>query len=139
MENPLPLFLGKNTHLTGHSRALGWQGKDVTMAYDEGLAQMMRDDLAHLSGVTEKKMFGGLCFLLHGNMVCGVHKGGAMFRVGKDREAAAMAISGARPMDFTGRVMGGFIDVTDDTMSDDSRRGQWTAMAVENAAALPPK
>ncbi|MDU8926981.1 TfoX/Sxy family protein [Alisedimentitalea sp. MJ-SS2] len=109
------------------------------MAYDEGLAQMMRDDLIHLDGITEKKMFGGLCFLLNGNMVCGVHKGGAMFRIGKEREAAAMAIDGARPMDFTGRVMGGFIDVEESAMSNDESRAQWTSMAVDNAATLPPK
>ena len=61
------------------------------MAYDEGLAELMRGDLAGVPGITEKKMFGGLCFLLDGNMLCGVHKGGGMFRVGKDNEAAALA------------------------------------------------
>lgn len=109
------------------------------MAYDEGLAAMMRDDLAHLEGLTEKKMFGGLCFLLNGNMVCGVHTGGAMFRVGKPREEAARAIPGAGPMLFTGRPMGGMIDVAEEALADDDRRGQWIAMSIENAAALPPK
>ncbi|HEX9859375.1 MAG TPA: TfoX/Sxy family protein, partial [Paracoccaceae bacterium] len=65
------------------------------MAWDEGLAQLLRDDLAADpagGAVTEKKMFGGLAFLLHGHMVCGIHKGGAMFRVGKPNEAAALAV-----------------------------------------------
>lgn len=109
------------------------------MAYDEGLAYLIRDDLSEEPGISEKKMFGGLCFLLHGNMVCGVHKDGDMFRVGKPREAAALAIDGAREMDFTGRRMGGFIDVDADLMGDDSRRLQMMDLALANARALPPK
>ena len=109
------------------------------MAYDEGLAHLMRDDLSEEPGITEKKMFGGLCFLLHGNMVCGVHKDGGMFRVCKPREAAALAIEGAREMNFTGRRMGGFVDVDADLMGDDSRRLQMMDLALTNARALPPK
>lgn len=109
------------------------------MPYDEGLAHVMRDDLMTEPGVSEKKMFGGLCFLLNGNMICGVHKNGGMFRVGKDREAAALAVEGAREMDFTGRRMGGFIDVDADLMGDDDRRGQLMALALTNARSLPPK
>ena len=59
------------------------------MAYDEGLAELLRGDVAELGAIAEKKMFGGLCFMLNGNMLCGVHKGGAMFRVGKDNAAEA--------------------------------------------------
>ena len=83
------------------------------MAYDEGLAQVLRDALTGTDGITEKKMFGGLCFMLNGNMLCGVHKDGAMYRVGKDHEDAALSLPGARKMDFTGRPMGGFIDAGD--------------------------
>lgn len=109
------------------------------MAYDEGIAQLIRDDLAHLEGITEKKMFGGLCFLLEGHMVGGVHRGGGMFRVGKEAEAHAMSIDGTGPMMFTGRKMGGMVDVEDDAMADDSRRGALIAMAVAYAQSLPPK
>ncbi len=109
------------------------------MAYDEGLAELMRDDLGDDPGISEKKMFGGLCFLLNGNMVCGVHQGGAMFRVGKAREEAARAIDGAGPMTFTGRPMGGMIEVEEDAFADDGRRRQWIALALENARSLPPK
>jgi len=52
------------------------------MAYDEGLAQIMRDDLCDVIGISEKKMFGGLAFMYASHMVCGIHKDGAMFRVG---------------------------------------------------------
>lgn len=109
------------------------------MAYDEGLAAMMRDDLADQHGISEKKMFGGLCFLMNGNMVCGVHAGGGMFRVGKPREAEARAIDGAGELTFTGRPMGGMIEVDDDALADDERRVKWIALAVANAASLPAK
>ena len=65
------------------------------MAYDEGHLTLLRDDLVDEPGIVEKKMFGGICFMLNGNMLCGVHKGGGMFRVGKDLEAEALAIEGA--------------------------------------------
>ena len=60
------------------------------MAYDPGHAEQMSDALVGTSGITEKKMFGGLCFMLNGHMVCGVHKGGGMARIGKIREAEAL-------------------------------------------------
>ena len=109
------------------------------MAYDEGLATILRDDLTDTSGVSEKKMFGGLCFLLNGNMLCGVHKGGGMFRVGKDNEASALAIDGATPMAFTGRKMGGMIDVDEDLIADDTRRAQVMALAFDFVAPMPAK
>ncbi|MCU9848667.1 TfoX/Sxy family protein [Defluviimonas sp. WL0024] len=108
------------------------------MAFDEGLAQLMRDDLAG-ERVTERKMFGGLAFLLDGHMVCGVHGGGAMFRVGKANEAAALAVPGAAPMAFTGRKMGGMIDLSDEAAADDARRGRLMTLALAFAKSLPPK
>ena len=108
------------------------------MAYDEGLAQLLRDDLA-AERVEEKKMFGGLAFLLGGHMICGVHKGGAMFRVGKDHYAAALAVPGVHPMMFTGKPMVAMVDVEDEAMVDDTRRGQLMGMALSVVKALPPK
>jgi len=90
------------------------------MAYDEGHAQILRDLLAQTDGITEKKMFGGLCFMQNGNMLCGVHKGGGMFRVGKENEDAALAVNGVDPLSFTGRKMGGMVDISDDTLSDEN-------------------
>jgi len=109
------------------------------MAHDEGLAQILRDDLADIHGISERKMFGGLCFMLNGNMLCGVSPKGCMFRVGKPREDQARAIEGAGPMQFTGRPMGGMIDVTEYAFQDDTRRAQWMALALENARSLPAK
>ncbi|UPH70505.1 TfoX/Sxy family protein [Abyssibius alkaniclasticus] len=109
------------------------------MPYDETLAEAMRADLAGHAGISEKKMFGGLCFLLNGHMVCGVHKGGGMYRVGKANEAAARAIPGARPLGFTGRPMGGMIEVDEAGLQDGAYRRQWLGMALSHAASLPPK
>jgi hypothetical protein len=65
---------------------------------------------ALMDGLSEKRMFGGLCFMLHGNMLCGVHKGGGMFRIGKDNYAQALLLPGVSPMELTGRKMGGFVE-----------------------------
>jgi len=109
------------------------------MAYDAGLAEVMRDDLAGQEGMVEKKMFGGLAFMLRGNMLCGVHGGGAMYRVGKARMEAARAMPGTGPMQFTGRPMGGMVAADDGLMADPARRGALLALALENCLSLPPK
>ena len=109
------------------------------MAYDEGLAEIMQGDLEGVPGIKARRMFGGLCWMLDGNMLCGVHAGGAMFRVGKVREEAALSVEGAAPMAFTGRPMGGMVDADPGLMADDARRGRLMALALENARGLPPK
>jgi hypothetical protein len=109
------------------------------MPYDEGLAQILRDDLAETEGLAEKRMFGGLCFLLNGNMLCGVHKGGAMFRVGKENEAMALAIEGVGPMTFTGRKMGGLVDMAEEAFVNDALRNSCMALALDFVRDLPPK
>ena len=109
------------------------------MAYDEGLADLFRDDLVDAGHVEEKRMFGGLCFMLDGHMLCGVHKDGAMFRVGKDRHAQALTMEGVSEMAFTGRKMGGLVDVTEEVMADDEARKRLLALAMENVHTLPPR
>lgn len=109
------------------------------MAYDEGVAEILRGDLAGQPGLTEKRMFGGVAFMLDGNMLCGVHPRGAMFRVGKVNEEFALAVPGVRPMDFSGRPMGGFVDVADEAIGDDVRRGRLMNLALDFVTTLPPK
>lgn len=109
------------------------------MAYDEGLASVMREALGDISGLSEKKMFGGLCFLLNGNMICGVHKGGAMFRVGKPAEAEALSIEGIEPLSFTGRPMGGMVESEDELLDDPERLSRIIEMSLAHAASLPAK
>ena len=109
------------------------------MAYDEGLVQLLRDDLATAGPLEEKRMFGGLCFMLDGHMLCGVSAQGAMFRVGKEREAEALSLEGVTEMAFTGRRMGGFVDADAGAMADDTRRARLLALARENVRSLPPR
>lgn len=108
------------------------------MAYSEHMAETMRADLGVEPGLSEQKMFGGLCFLLHGHMVCGIMKTGAMYRPGKDRMDAALAL-GAQPLAFTGRKMGGLVEIDDAAFEDDTLRARLTELALANAASLPPK
>ena len=108
------------------------------MPYSDHMADLMRADLGLLPGLSVKTMFGGLCFLLHGHMVCGVHKGGAMYRPGKPREAEALA-AGAEPLSFTGRPMGGMVELDDGSFADDALRARLTKLSLTNAASLPPK
>jgi len=110
-----------------------------SMAYDEGLAQQMREVLADRPDITEKSMFGGRAFLLNGNMVCGVHRDGGMARVGKANEARARAMPGTGPMMFTGRAMGGMVALDEDLMADPGRLGRILDLALGFAGALPPK
>jgi hypothetical protein len=81
------------------------------MAYDEALAARIRGILGGHRGITEKKMFGGLCFLLNGKMCCGVLKRDLVARVPPEEYEFFLRKPGVRPMDFTGRPMKGFVYV----------------------------
>jgi hypothetical protein len=80
----------------------GHPWKDRVMAYDEGLATRIREVLADQPGLAEKQMFGGLAFLVHGNMACGVRGDDLIVRVAADTAEAALAEPGTRPFDLTG-------------------------------------
>lgn len=108
------------------------------MAHDAGLAELLRGDLAGLP-VTERRMFGGLCFLLHGHMVCGVMRDFAMIRVGTGGEAAALALPGVAPMIHGGKRMGGFVRATPEVLGEDGARARLLALALACVRALPPK
>ncbi len=108
------------------------------MPYDEKLAQQLRQALSTRAGVSEQRMFGGLCFLLHGNMLCGVNRERLMFRVGKEQDAVALARPGARPMNFTGRTMPGFVFV-DSAQLEPRALLQWVELAASYVGALPAK
>ena len=109
------------------------------MAYDEQQAQILRDALSGTPGLTERRMFGGLCFMLNGNMLCGVHKGGGMARVGKEHEQAALELDGIAPLSFTGRPMGGMVDMSHSAIDDDAIRGAVLSLAKDFVSSLPPK
>ncbi|MCA9078274.1 MAG: TfoX/Sxy family protein [Planctomycetaceae bacterium] len=109
------------------------------MAYSEQHAELLRNSVASFGDITEKKMFGGLCFLLNGNMLCGVHKGGGMARVGKALEAAALELDGVDPLSFTGRKMGGLVDLNETAIEDDETREAVLSLALEFVGELPAK
>jgi TfoX N-terminal domain len=108
------------------------------MPHDPHLADLMRQALAGRRGIVEKKMFGGYCWMLHGNMLCGVEVGRFMFRVGKELEGEALARPGARPMDITGKPMRGFVWVDAD-MAIDAGLVSWIDFSARFVGALPPK
>ena len=109
------------------------------MAYDELLAQRIRDSLPKNPGITERKMFGGLAFMLGGNMFCGVVRGDLMVRVGPDGHDDALTLPGARPMDFTGRPMRGMVFVGPAGCESNEALAEWVSQAFAFAESLPSK
>ncbi|MDQ0913409.1 hypothetical protein QFZ22_009394 [Streptomyces canus] len=109
------------------------------MAYDEGLAERIRQYLHTDAGVTEKRMFGGIAFLYQGNMAVGVTGDELMVRVGPDAAHAALARSGARVFDMTGRPMRGWVVVAGSAVTEDEALGAWIDEGRAFAASLPPK
>ena len=99
------------------------------MAIDEGLAERIRESLG-AARVTEKRMFGGLAFLSRGHMFVGIAKGTLMVRVGPVAYADALTRPHAREMDFTGRPMRGFIQVSPAGVEDDDDLGGWLARGI---------
>ena len=106
------------------------------MSYDEGLAERLRSVLAEQQGATEKRMFGGLCFLLDGKMCVGIVKDELMVRVGAARDAEALAKKHARPMDFTGRPMRGYVFVAPAGLASDRELEWWVGLGVACARTV---
>ncbi|MBI2989080.1 MAG: TfoX/Sxy family protein [Deltaproteobacteria bacterium] len=109
------------------------------MAYDEKLADRIRKVLARRKGLTEKKMFGGVAFLLDGKMCCGVLNDNLVVRVGSERYEKTLAAPHARPMDFTGRPLKGFVFVGPGGCRTDKALAKWVKQAVDFAMTLPRK
>ncbi|MFK4099306.1 TfoX/Sxy family protein [Streptomyces sp. NPDC019531] len=109
------------------------------MAYDEGLAQRIRDRWAADPEVREKHMFGGVAFLYRGNMAAGVTGDDLMVRVGPDASEAALARPGARVFDMTGRPMRGWVVVDGAVVAEDDALGAWLDEGHAFAASLPSK
>jgi len=107
--------------------------------HDEGLAQRIRELLDERADVGEKRMFGGVAFLVNGNMAVGVVKSELMVRVGPAAYAAALREPHARPMDFTKRPMKGFVFVAEAGLEEDAQLSGWIERGVRFAASLPAK
>jgi hypothetical protein len=109
------------------------------MAYDEGLATRVREVLGDQPGLAEKQMFGGLAFLLDGNMACGVRGDDLIVRMAADAADSAMNEPGTRAFDLTGRPMKGWLVVAADGHAEDDDLRRWVDRGLTYARSLPPK
>jgi TfoX/Sxy family transcriptional regulator of competence genes len=109
------------------------------MAFDEGLAERIRGVLDARSDVDERKMFGGIAFLVAGNMACGVMRDDLMVRMEPDAAAALESEPGVRRFDMGGRPMKGWLLVAPEASADDGDLERWVRRGEEFAASLPPK
>jgi TfoX/Sxy family transcriptional regulator of competence genes len=109
------------------------------MAFDETVAGRVREALAGSPNIVEKRMFGGIAFMVRGNMCCGVIADRLMLRVGPVGYEAALSRPHARPMDFTGRPMKGMVYVEPAGFASGGDLKEWIAKATGFALSLPPK
>jgi len=110
------------------------------VAYEEDLAARIRELIAAEPGLTEKKMFGGLAFLIGGNMAVGVSgQGGILVRVDPDESDELVASTPARLMEMRGRSMRGWLRVDSQDVADDAELAEWVGRGTTYARSLPPK
>ena len=109
------------------------------MAYNKGLAERIRHALVHRSDIEEKKMFGGVGFMLKGNMACGVNKDDLIIRVGPGSYDEAVIRPHTRPFDMTGRPMRGWVVVEPPGYVTNEDLKKWIDQGVSFALSLPPK
>ncbi len=109
------------------------------MTRDPGLEAQLPEDLGQPDGLHSRPMFGGLCFMLNGHMLCAARAGHAMFRVGKEAEAQALALPGTSRMSHAGREKPGFVWLSGPPLSDDDIRQGLALMALTHVSTFPPK
>ena len=109
------------------------------MAFDEGLAERLREQFGGRHDVAEKRMFGGLAFMVRGHMCVGILGDTLMARVGPVEDEAALREPQVRPMDFTGRPMKGYVYVAPAGFEEDAALAGWVARCLRFNATLPPK
>lgn len=101
------------------------------MAYNEKLADRVRESLVNLPNVEEKMMFGGVCFMVNGKMCMGVATDELMCRIDPEREAEALGRNGCRPMDFTGRPMKGYVFVSEEGLKGKKGLEYWINLCLD--------
>jgi TfoX/Sxy family transcriptional regulator of competence genes len=109
------------------------------MAYDLNLAMRVKSALGNQDGLVEKKMFGGIGYLVNGNMACGVHANNLIIRVGKERHLEALTQPDTRVFDLNGKPMAGWIYVEPQACANDHDLQKWINYGIEYALSLPPK
>lgn len=109
------------------------------MAFDEQLAERIRQQLGQRPGVTEKKMFGGLAFLVNGNLACGVHGSEMIVRLDPKQTEQTLSKPHTRVFDLSGRPMKGWILVQPKGLTTKAALAKWIQTGLKYAASLPPK
>ena len=109
------------------------------MVYDEGLAQRVRVLVNDQPGYQEKKMFGGIGFLIHGNMACGVIRDDLVVRVGAEKYTDSLLKPHVELFDITGRAMTGWVLVKEPGYRNDQDLAKWVSQGLDYALTLPPK
>ena len=118
--------------------AYGCEVRVTKMTYDRGLSERLEAIVGGGAGIARRKMFGGVGWLLKGNMVAGVHKDFLIVRVGETR-APLLANENVRPMDITGKVMKGWLMISPPGYEDDADLRRYVETALAFATTLPPK
>jgi len=109
------------------------------MAFDERLADRMRSALGRRKGLTEKRMFGGIGFLLNGNMCCGIHKSAMIVRIAPEDTERVLAQAHTRRFDLTGRPMKGWVLVDPAGIKTDTQLDKWVEVSAKYASTLPSR
>ena len=109
------------------------------MPYNEQIESRIENVISSWKNTDHKKMFGGVCHLMNGNMFCGVHKDFLILRLGEENGTRALSRQHVRPFDITGRPMKGWVMVAQDGFQADDDLAAWLNQAREFASALPPK
>jgi hypothetical protein len=109
------------------------------MAYDEALAARVQEVLGDNPEISERKMFGGIAFVLKGNMAVGVSGDELMVRIDPEDQEQALNQPAVRPFDMTGRPMKGWILVGPDGIAEDADLDSWVSKGLDFAGSLPPK
>jgi hypothetical protein len=109
------------------------------MAYDVALTARVQELLGDNPEISERKMFGGIAFMLSGNMAVGVSGDELMVRIDHEEQDEALARPAVRPFDMTGRPMKGWILVGPDGIAEDADLEGWVSMGLDFAGSLPPK
>lgn len=109
------------------------------MAYSEKLAARVGQKLGETEDLTERKMFGGLAFMVQGHMCCGIVGDELMVRVGPDAYDASLSQPHAREMDFTGRSLKGMVYIAAEGLENDSQLEDWVTRGLSFVSNLPPK
>jgi hypothetical protein len=109
------------------------------MARDRGLEELILDDIGSLPGLSDKKMFGGLAWMLDGHLLCGARDVGMMVRLGKGNDGWALNLPDVAPMIMSGKQMPGWVRAGPDACADDDLRKRLLDAAIAFVRTLPPK